>query len=115
MRATPLSIAIALGILAAAPAARANSLSKSCQGFGDWTICVIATAPATSGMSCRSDTRHTVCTGPRGLRCEWVAGERPACSGGAGLQVEIRPSAGAADPSRRFDSANHDEEEDDDD
>src|SRR3954464_14318533 len=115
MRATPLCLALALGILVGAPAARAASVARSCQGFGDWTICITATDPATSGMSCRSDDQHTVCTGPRALRCEWAAGERPACSGGAGLQVEIRASGGAAAPSRRLDPAHHDEQDDDDD
>jgi hypothetical protein len=113
MRSTYSCIALALGVLAAAPAARADSVSRSCQGFGDWTICVTATGPASSGMNCRSDTRRTVCTGPRGLKCEWEAGGRPACSGGAGLKVEIGANAAAADPSVRFGAA--DEEEDDDD
>jgi hypothetical protein len=114
MRVPPLCIALALGIVTAVPAARATSVARSCQGFGDWMICVTASGPATSGMSCRSDDWHTVCSGPRALRCEWAAGERPACSGGAGLQVEIRASGGAAVPSRRLDPANHGEEEDDD-
>jgi hypothetical protein len=115
MRATPLCLALALGILAGAPAARAASVARSCQGFGDWTICVTASGPATSGMSCRSDDRHTVCTGPRALRCEWAAGERPSCSGGAGLQVEIHASDGAGARSRRLDPTHHDEQDDDDD
>src|SRR4051812_47843673 len=46
-----------------------------------------------------------VCAGPRALRCEWAAGERPSCSGGAGLRVEIRPSSGAAVSSSRLDPA----------
>jgi hypothetical protein len=115
MRAPPLCIALALGIVAAVPAARATSVARSCQGFGDWTICVTASGPATSGMSCRSDDRHTVCTGPRALRCEGAPGERPSCSGGAGLQVEIRPSGGAAVSSSPLDPANRDEEDDDED
>ena len=115
MRAPPLCIALALGIAAAVPAARAASVARSCQGFGDWTICVTASGPATSGMSCRSDDRHTVCTGPRALRCEWTARERPSCSGGAGLRLEIRPSGGAAASSKRPDPAKHDDEDEDDD
>lgn len=116
MRSIPLSIALGCGILAgvAAAAARADSVSRSCQGFGDWTICVTATGPsASSGMSCRSINGRTLCTGPRGLRCEWEGGRRPTCSGGAGLEVEISAAGAAAAPSMRLGMPDTDEDEDD--
>ena len=114
MRSIPLCMALGFGMIAAAAAARGDAVSRTCQGFNDWTICITASgSSATSGMSCRSVDGHTLCTGPRGLRCEWDGRLRPVCSGGGGLQVEIRASGADADPSMRFGAPDEDEDDDD--